>query len=87
MPARRPPLVPSVTDLCPKLRRRARRAEVEIRRLVDALILAFPDAALLAQDPSTAERIDTTRYDHVAAELIGAARALGVAIAALDEPP
>jgi hypothetical protein len=74
-------------DVCPRLRRPARRAAVEIRRLVDALVLAFPDAAFLARDPSAAERIDSTRYDHVAADLICAARAVSDAISALDDPP
>jgi hypothetical protein len=60
---------------------------IEIRRLVDALVVAFPDAALLAHDPSAAERMDTTPYDHVAADLIAHARALSVAIAALVDPP
>jgi len=58
---------------------------IEIRRLVDALVVAFPDAALLAHDPSAAERMDTTPYDHVAADLIAHARALSDAIAALDD--
>ena len=79
--------IPSVLDLCPRLRPRARRALIEIRRLVDALVVAFPDAALLAHDPSAAERMDTTPYDHVAADLIANARALSVAISALDDPP
>jgi hypothetical protein len=87
VPSRRAPLIPSVLDICPLLRRRARRAAVEIRQLLDTLIVAFPDAALLARDPGIAERIDTTRFDHVAADLIRAARALTEAISALDEPP
>lgn len=80
-------MIPSVLDICPRLRRRARRAAVEIRRLVDGLVVAFPDAAFLARDPGVAERIDTTRYDLVAADFISAARALSEALFALDEPP
>jgi hypothetical protein len=80
-------VVPSVLDVYPRLRRRARRAVVGIRRLVAPLLIAFPDAALLARDPTAAERMDTTPHDHVVAHLLCAARALRQAISALNEPP
>lgn len=80
-------MLPSVLDICPRLRRPTRRAAVELRRLVDGLVIAFPDAAFLARHPSAADCMDTTHYDHVVAELICAARAINAAIAALDEPP
>ena len=84
---RRERSVPSVLDLCPRLRRRARRATIEIRRLVDALVADFPDSALLAREPGVAEWMDTTPYDHVAADLIASARALSDALSALDDSP
>jgi hypothetical protein len=80
-------VLPSLLDLCPRLRPRARRAATEIRRLVATLVAAFPDAALLAREPGAAGWIDTTPYDHVAADLIASARALSDAISALDDPP
>ena len=63
-------VLPSVLDLCPRLRPRAHRTAVEIRRLLAALAEAFPDAALLARDPRAAEWLDTTVHDHVAADII-----------------
>lgn len=60
---------------------------VEIRRLVESLIAAFPDSALLAREPRAAEWMDSTPYDYVAADLIACAHALSRAIAALDDPP
>jgi hypothetical protein len=86
MPSLPAPIIPSVLDICPHLRRPAQRAAVEVRRLVGAVAIAFPDAVLLARDPSAAERIDSTYFDHVAADLIRAAHALSDAISALDEP-
>jgi hypothetical protein len=80
-------VVPSVLDICPRLRRPARRAAVDVRRLVNSLVAAFPDAAFLAREPGAAEWMDTTLYDHVVADLISSARALSDAISALDEPP
>jgi hypothetical protein len=80
-------VLPSVLDLCPRLRPRAHRAAVEIRRLLVAVSEAFPDAAFLAHDPRAAEWLDTTAYDHVAADVITAARALSDVLAALDHPP
>jgi hypothetical protein len=74
-------------DLCPPLRRRARRATIEIRRLVEALVAAFPDAAVIAHEPGLADYMDTTPYDHVAADVVAHARALSAAIAALADPP
>lgn len=81
------PQLPSVLDLCPRLRRRVRRAAIEVHHLVDHLGAAFPDAAFLAREPRAAEWMDTTPYDHVVADLITLARALSDAISALDEPP
>ena len=86
-PARPPHQLPSVLDICPHLHRRARRTAIEIRRLVDALIADFPDSAFLAREPGAAEWMDTTPYDHVAAELIVSARAFSQALSALDDPP
>lgn len=86
MPSRRAQPIPSVLEICPRLRPHARRAAMEIRRLVETLFVAFPDSALLVRDPGAAERMDTTPYDHVAADLIAAARPLCDAIAALDDP-
>lgn len=83
----RPPPIPSVTDVCPGVRRPARRVAVEIRCLVDALVADFPDAALLARDPGLAERINTTPHDHVAAHVIVAARAFLRAVDDLADPP
>lgn len=80
-------VLPSVLDLCPRLRPRTRRTAIQTRRLLAAIAEAFPDAALLARDPRAAEWLDTTAYDHVAAHLIAAARALSDALAALDHPP
>lgn len=80
------PVLPSALDLCPRLRFRARRATLEVRRLVAAVAAAFPDAALLARDPRAAEWMDTTVYDHIAADVIASARALSDALAALDHP-
>jgi hypothetical protein len=77
---------PSLVDFCPRLRHRARRTTAEIRRLVQILVADFPDAALLAQDPRLAECMDSTPYDHVAADIITCARALSRAIAELDSP-
>jgi hypothetical protein len=87
MPARSPPPIPSVFDLCPGVRRPARRVTNEVRRLIDALLAALPDAALLVRDPRLAERIDTTPHDHVAADLITSARALLRAVDGLADPP
>ncbi len=87
MPAHPAPVVPSVLDICPHLRGRARRTAVEIQRLVDTLVVAFPDAAFLAREPRAAEWMDTTLYDHVLADVISAAGALSDAISALGEPP
>ena len=78
---------PSLLELCPRLRPRARRASAEIRRLVHTVAAAFPDAALLAREPGAAEWMDTTPWDHVAADLIASASALTDALAALDDPP
>jgi hypothetical protein len=80
-------VLPSALALCPRLRPRARRVGLEIRRLIAAVTTAFPDAALLAREPRAAECMDTTVYDHVAAEVIASARALSEALAALDDPP
>jgi hypothetical protein len=44
------------------------------------------DSALLVRDRGAAQRMDTTPYDHVVADLIAAARPLCDAIAALDDP-
>ena len=87
MDSRRAQPIPSALAICPRLRPRARHAAIESRRLVATLIAAFPDAALLVSDPGAAERIDTTPYDHVAADVIAAARTLCDAIAALADPP
>jgi hypothetical protein len=73
-------------DLCPRLRPPARRAANEIRRLIDALVAAFPDAALLVRDPRLAEQINTTPHDHVAADLINSAHALLRAVDGLADP-
>jgi hypothetical protein len=86
MSSRRAPQLPSVLDLCPHVRRPARRAAIQIGHLVAALTAAFPDAALLASDPSFADRIDTTPFDHVAADLIASARTLLRDIEALADP-
>jgi hypothetical protein len=80
-------VVPSVLDICPHLRGRARRTAVQIRRLVDALVVDFPDAAFLVREPRAAEWMDSTLYDHVVADLISSARTLSDAIVALGEPP
>lgn len=80
-------VLPSVLDLCPRLRSRTRPTAVEIHRLLVALAEAFPDAVLLARDPRVAEWLDTTPYDHLAADVITAARALSDVLAALDHPP
>jgi hypothetical protein len=85
MPPPRP--IPSLLDICPRLRAPARRAAIETRRLVRALAVAFPDSVHLAREPRAAEWMDTTPCDHAAADLIVAARALANAIAALDDPP
>lgn len=84
---RAPALLPSLSDLCPQLRPRARSAAIEIHRLVDTLVAAFPDAAFLAREPGAAEWMDTTPWDHVAADLIASARALSDALSGLNEPP
>jgi hypothetical protein len=80
-------VIPSLLDLCPQLRGPARRSVVALRRLVDGLLLAFPDAALLAREPRAAEWLDTTLYDHLVADLLSSAGALSDALAALGEPP
>jgi spermidine synthase len=79
-------VLPSILDVCPRLRPRTRRTAVEIRRLLAALARSFPDAAFLARDPRAAEWLDTTPYDHVAADVITAARALSDVLVALDHP-
>jgi hypothetical protein len=81
-----PVLLPSVLDLCPQLRPRAGAATIELRRLVAAVAAAFPDAALLVRDPQSAEYLDTTPYDHVAAQVIASAHALSDALSALQDP-
>jgi hypothetical protein len=78
--------LPSAVALSPPLHRAARRASTATRRLVDALVAAFPDALALARDPGLAERIDTTPYDPVAAGAITAARSLLAAIDDLEHP-
>lgn len=87
MSSRRAPRLPSVLDLCPDVRRPARRAAIQIGILLDALTAAFPDAVVLASDPSFADRTDTTPFDHVAADLIASARTLLRDIEALADPP
>jgi hypothetical protein len=87
VPAHPAPVLPSLLDICPQLRGPARRTVVAIRHLVDGLVVAFPDAALLAREPRTAEWLDTTLYDHLVADLISSAGALSDALAALAEPP
>jgi hypothetical protein len=52
MPSRAPRSLPSVLDLCPRLRWRARRTSREVRRLADALLAAFPDSRILAEQPA-----------------------------------
>jgi hypothetical protein len=84
---RAPAVLPSLLDLCPRLRPRARRASLEIRRLVRTLVAAFPDAAFLAREPRAAQWMDTTPWDHAAADLIVSARALSDALSGLDDPP
>jgi hypothetical protein len=86
-PHHRPPRILAVTVVCPHLRRPVRRAIVEIRRLVDALVATFPDAALLVRDPGLAERIDTTPHDHAVAHVITSARAFLRALDDLADPP
>jgi len=86
MPSRTAP-IPSVMDLCPGVRRPARRAANEVRCLINALVAAFPDAALLARDHGFAERTDTTPHDHVAADLITSAHAFLRAVEDLADPP
>ena len=54
--------------------------------MLAALTAAFPDAALLAREPGAAEYLDTTPYDHVAAEVIASAFALSDALTALRDP-
>ena len=73
---RHEPLIPSVVDFCPGLRHRARCTRAELRRLIQILVEAFPDSAILARDPSVSEWIDSTPYDHAAADAITCARAL-----------
>jgi hypothetical protein len=87
MPPRPSRPLPSVIDVCPGARRPIRRTIVEIRRLVDALVATFPDAALLVRDPGLAERIETTPHDHVVAQVIVSARAFLRALDDLAEPP
>ena len=87
MDTRRARPFPSAIEICPSLRPRARHAATNIRRLVATLIAAFPDSALLVRDPGAAERINTTPYDHIAADVIAAAHTLCDAIAVLDDPP
>ena len=86
-PPKNPPPVPSVLEIHPGLRRHTRRAAMEIRRLVEAVVIAFPDALILAREPRAAESMDTTPHDPVAADLIASARRLSDAISALDDPP
>lgn len=86
MSSRPAPRLPSVLDLCPDVRRPARQAAIQIGHILDALTAAFPDAALLASDPSFADRINTTPFDHVAADLIASARTLLRDIDALADP-
>jgi hypothetical protein len=59
----------------------------EIRRLVHAMAAAFPDAAFLARERGAAEWMDTTPWDHAAADFIASATALADALSALDDPP
>jgi hypothetical protein len=87
MDSRRARPFPSAIDICPSLRPRARYAATNVRRLVATLLAAFPDSAFLVRDPGAAERINTTPYDHIAADVIAAARTLCDAIAVLDDPP
>ena len=90
MSSRSAPVIPSVLDICdfcPRVRRHARRTLANVRQLANAVAMAFPDAVLLARDPSAADRIETTYHEHVAADLYRAARALGDVISALDESP
>jgi hypothetical protein len=86
VPAHPAPVLPSVLDICPQLRGPARRSVVALRRLVDGLVVAFPDAAFLAREPRAAEWLDTTPHDHLVADLISSAGALSDALAALGEP-
>jgi len=78
--------LPSALALSPPLRRAARRASTATRRLLDVLVPAFPGALALVRDPRLAEHIDTTPYDHSAADTILAAAALLAAIDALEQP-
>ena len=67
------------------LRAQARRCRRTILTLQRHLIALCPDAHALACDPSLAERIDTTPYDHTAADAIDSAEQLLAAIEDLLE--
>jgi len=62
--------------------RRCRRTVLTLRR---HLIALCPDAAGLVRDPSLAERMDTTPYDHTAADALAGANLLLAAIEDLLE--
>ena len=64
------------------VRARVRRCRRQLASLRRTLLAHSPDALALARDPSLAERIDTTPYDHDAAEALLPLDAL---LAALDD--
>jgi hypothetical protein len=64
-------------------RAHARRCRRALLSLCRSLVTLFPLAPVLLRDPSLAERIDTTPYEHSAALILAAADEL---LSALDEP-
>jgi hypothetical protein len=64
------------------IRARARRCRAHLLELRRCLIALCGDAEAIALDPSLCERIDTTPFDHTAADVIGAADNL---LEALDQ--
>jgi hypothetical protein len=64
--------------------RRCRRTIVTLRR---NLIALCPDAPALALNPPLAERINTTPYDHTAADALDGAERLLSRICSTPDPP
>lgn len=74
--------LPPALALWPELRRPAARLRVSARTLTELLLASFPVAGLLARDRTIAEHINTTPYDHLAANTVAAVHHL---VDALDE--
>ena len=67
------------------IRLQARRCRARLLALRRSLIDLCPEAELLARDREIAERITTYPEDHVAADVIAAARLLIIALDDLED--